>query len=103
MITQKDIDYLRWIAQRLVNRYGEDPKISLVVDEILVKIISDISTYKSYSGSVSESAQSCVKNLQEVIAYTNRLSTISIDTSKQIIIDKNTHTFENIDISEIFK
>lgn len=102
MINQKDIDYLRWIAQRLVNRYKEDPKISLDVDEILTRIISDISTHKMYSNSISQTIPICIKNLQDIIAYTNKLSSISNDTAKQITVNKNINTFETMNLSEIF-
>ena len=103
MIDQKDIDYLRWVAQRLVNRYREDPKILLVVDDIVSKIIAEISTNKSYSDFILMSIPSCVKNLQEVIDYSNKLTSMSHNTATQITIDKNTTTFENINLSEIFK
>jgi hypothetical protein len=103
MLNQNDLEYLRWIAQRLVNRYREDPKILLVVDNIVCKIIAEISTHKTYSDFILKSIPSCVKNLQEVISYSNKLTSISDHTSTQITIDKNTETFENIDISEILK
>lgn len=103
MLNQNDLDYLRWIAQRLVNRYREDPKILLVVDDIISKITAELSTHKTYTNFVLKSIPDCIKNLQEVINYSNKLAYISNDTATQITIDKNTKTFENINISEIFK
>lgn len=103
MLNQNDLEYLRWIAQRLVNRYREDPKILLVVDDIISKIIADISTSKTYNSFILKSIPSCIKNLEEIVSYTNKLSTISNHTATQITIDKNTNTFENMDISEIIK
>lgn len=103
MLNQNDLEYLRWIAQRLVNRYREDPKILLVVDDIVSKIIAEVSTHKTYSDFVLKSIPSCVKNLQEIINYSNKLASISHNTATKITIDKNTTTFENINLSEIFK
>jgi len=103
MLNQNDLNYLKWIAQRLVNRYREDPKILLIVDDIICKINAEISTYKQYSSFVSRSIIDCSKTLSEVINYTNKLTSISKNKATQITIDKNTQTFENIDISEILK
>jgi hypothetical protein len=103
MLNQNDLDYLKWIAQRLVNRYREDPKILLIVDDIISKIIAEISTYKTYNNFIVKSLPSCANTLQEIINYTNKLSSITQQTATQITISKNTETFENIDISEILK
>ena len=103
MLKQNDLDYLKWIAQRLVNRYREDPKILLIVDDIICKINAEISTYKQYNSFVSKSVIECSSALNEVINYTNKLASISNNKATQITIDKNTQTFENIDISEILK
>jgi hypothetical protein len=103
MLNQNDLQYLRWIAQRLVNRYREDPKIVLAVDDILSKIEAEMSTHKSYNEFVLKSIPSCIKNLQEVINYSDKLAYMSHNTSTQTTIDKNTKTFENLNLSEIFK
>ena len=103
MLNQNDLDHLRWIAKRLVNRYREDPKILLIVDDIIDKIVGEITSYKNYNDFVSSSIEPCVKNLQEIINYTKNLPSITHNNTTQITIDKNTQTFENIDVSELLK
>lgn len=103
MLNQNDLEYLRWIAQRLVNRYREDPKILLVVDDIISKITAEISTHKTYNDFVLRSVPVCIKNLQEIVNYSTKLTSIANNAATQITIDKNTKTFENINLSEIFK
>jgi hypothetical protein len=103
MLNQHDLDYLKWIAQRLVNRYREDPKILLVVDDIVSKINSNISVYKTYNQFVEQSVISCIRTLREVSNYNSNLSLMIDDESRKITIDKISNTFENINISEIIK
>jgi len=103
MLNQNDLEYIRWIAQRLVNRYREDPKIILVIDDIICKIIAEISTHKTYGDFILQTMPSCIKNLQEVVNYSNKLRSITNNTATQITIDKNTKTFEDINLSEILK
>jgi hypothetical protein len=103
MLNQNDISYLRWIAQRLVNKYGEDPKVLLLVDDILSRVISEISIHKTYNNFITQNLPICLKTLQDIISYTNKVPTLIKDNSKQILIDKNQKTFENLDISEILR
>jgi hypothetical protein len=103
MINQNDVNYIKWLAQRLVHRYGEDPKLLITIDEIISKIISGLSLNKKYNDLILENTTICIKNLQEIITYTNNLPNLIKDNSNKIIIDKNTKTFEDIDIAEILK
>jgi hypothetical protein len=103
MLNQNDLDYLKWIAQRLVNRYREDPKILVLVDEIIFKIIAEISTYKKHTNFIVKSLPLCIKTMQDIYDGTNKLPQITHNNATQITISKNTETFENINISEILK
>ncbi len=103
MLNEKDLKYIKWLSQRLVNKYGEDPQILVLVDEIIAKIIAEIQANKMYGKLIVKNIPGCIKTLQEVIDYNQKMPIFNQNQTSQILIDKNTNTFENMDLSEIFK
>lgn len=103
MLNEKDLNYLQWIAKRLVNKYREDPQILILVDEIIAKIIGENQTNKIYNELITNNIPNCINILQEVLTFNQKIPTVNRDKTTQLLIDKNTSTFENINLSEIFK
>jgi hypothetical protein len=102
MLSNKDVDFLKWIGQRLVNRYNEDPKIILYIEEIIEKISAEISVQKELNLFVSKSIASSIQNLQAIISYVSKVPQIVDNQVTQKTIDKNKKTFENLDTKNIF-
>ena len=67
MILDKDIRFLKWLAQRLVNKYSEDPKIVLIINELTIKLENQSVAIKQLKHNINESVATCVKSLQKII------------------------------------
>lgn len=103
MLTQDDINFLNWISRRLVNRYNEDPKIILIMDDIINKITCETSSFKELTTITYNSILTSINNLNKIIDHINSQKTTIQDKIRTQSIERNVSTFENINISEVLK
>lgn len=103
MLHSNDINFLRWIAQRLVNRYKEDPKIILIIEDILNKIICEQEFINEFNNILSNYLGISIENLQNINNYFSKHKLIVSEKIRQKSIEKSTETFENIDLSRVLK
>lgn len=103
MLQLNDINFLRWIAQRLVNRYKEDPKIILIIEDILNKITCEQEFISEFNTILTNCLETSIQNLQNINDYYRQHNTIVSEKIKEKCIQKNTKTFENIDLSRVLK
>jgi hypothetical protein len=103
MLDANDLNYLRWISQRLSVKYKESPEIILIVNNIIEKIEANISTYQHYSNFTTSSVSYCINTLKEIMVYEKNLASISKDLATKAILDKGNNTFENICITKLIK
>lgn len=98
-----DLEFLQWLAKRLVNRYNEDPKLILIVDDIIHRISSEVSIYREINNIINTNVISSIKNLKEVVDYVDTHSNKVNEKAKEKIIERNNISFENIDLIRIMK
>jgi len=103
MLTQQDVELLKWVSQRLVNRYGEDPAIILDINNIINRVISERTTYNDLTKTIKTSGAIIISKVGELVDFTNKIPQIIRDQTVQRTIEMHTNTFDNINIDELFK
>ena len=98
MISNKDNEFLLWLAKRLVFKYGENKEIIDMVYAITQKNTAISTALNNICSGMEGKIQSNIKILQEILKdiKTNKSEVIStINHNKSILMVSK---FENIDI-----
>jgi len=99
----KDLQFLQWISQRLVNKYNEDPKIVLHINDLISRLNTEISTYKELRTVINESVTCSIRNLQEILNHNNSATLLIREKISEDRIKQNAETFESLEIDKILR
>lgn len=101
---KKDIEYILWIAKRLVYRYQEEQDVINKTECILKNWQKTFAEYKNKEDSIEKCTSNIINNLVKISSFNKELCK-NIEQQKADIFTEVTSSgvaFENLDFDDIF-
>lgn len=100
-MSNRDNEFLLWIAKRLVHKYGESKDLLTIVETIVKKNDLILDTLQKNQNSILSDLTSSIDLSMKVLTQSkNNINQLHQDLGK-LKINAVTNTFEDLDISKL--